>query len=313
MSTRKLRALTLIALGSSLAIPLAMAADQRQQQGGSAVVTVEPGKETPGDIPQSALHLKLDGKESEVTGFTPLRDPQSKVELVVLVDDGARTSLGTQMKDISKFIQDQRPGSKVGVAYMLNGRAAFAQPLTTDLAAAAHGVHLPMAGGEGASSSPYFCLSDLAKNWPSNDPHARREVVIISDGVDNYERTYDPDDPYVRAAMDDAVRARLIVYSIYWRSQGRFDSTAYAAYDGQNLLAEVAAATGGKSYWEGTGNPVSFVPYFEDIDRRIDNQYELDFMTAIGNKPAIESLKLTVSARGKIDAPQEVYVHTAAE
>lgn len=309
---RKLEALSLMAMGLSLAAPLAMAADQNQQMGGHAVVTVNPGKETPGDIPQSALHLKLNGKESEVTGFTLLRDPQSKVELVVLVDNGARTSLGTQLKGIEKFIQEQRPGTKVGVAYMLNGRAAFSQPLTTDLAAAAHGVHLPMGGGEGASSSPYFCLSDLAKNWPSNDPHARREVVMISDGIDYYNPRYDPNDSYVQAAMNDAVRAHLIIFTIYWRSQGVFDNTAYAAYDGQNLLTEVAGATGGKSYWQGMGNPVDFDPFFRDINERIDNQYELDFMTA-GDKPGIESLKLTVSAHAKLDAPGEVFVHPGAE
>lgn len=311
MLIRKFQAFALIALGA-LAVPFAMAADQNQQVGGHAVVTVDPGKETPGNIPQSALHLKLNGKESEVTGFTPLREPQSKVELVVLVDDAARGSLGTQMKDIANFIQGQMPGTKVGVAYMLNGRAVFSQPLTTDLAAAAHGVHLPMAG-EGASSSPYFCLSDLAKNWPSNDPHARREVVMISDGVDNYEPRYDPEDPYVQAAMNDAVRAHLIVYTIYWRSRGRLGGSNYGAYDGQNLLTEVAGATGGKSYWEGLGNPVSFDPYFKDIDQRIDNQFELDFMTVGSSKPAIDSLKLTVSARAKLDAPGEVYVHPGAE
>lgn len=311
MRVSKFQAITLFAASLAPAAPFSMAADQNQQVGGHAIVTVDPGKETPGNIPQSALHLKLNGKESEVTGFTPLRDPESKVELVVLIDDGARGSLGTQLKGIEKFIQEQRPGTKVGVAYMRNGRAAFSQPLTTDLAAAAKGVHLPM-GGEGVSSSPYFCLSDLAKNWPSNDPHARREVVMISDGIDYYNPRYDPNDQYVQTAMNDAVRAHLIIYTIYWRSQGVFDNTAYAAYDGQNLLTEVTEATGGKNYWQGTGNPVDFDPYFKNINQRIDNQYELDFVTA-GGKPAIESLKLTVSAHAKLDAPGEVFVHPGAE
>lgn len=311
MMLRKLEAFSLVAMGLSLVAPLAMAADQNRQVGGHAVVTVNPGKETPGNIPQSALHLKLNGKESEITGFTPLRDPQSKVELVVLVDNGARGSLGTQLKGIEKFIQEQRPGTKVGVAYMQNGQAAFSQPLTTDLATAAKGVHLPL-GGEGVSSSPYFCLSDLAKNWPSNDPHARREVIMVSDGIDYYNPRYDPNDQYVQTAMNDAVRAHLVIYTIYWRSRGVFDNTAYAAYDGQSLLTEVAGATGGKSYWQGTGNPVDFDPYFKDINQRIDNQYELDFVTA-GDKPAIKSLKLTVSANAKLDAPGEVFVRPGAE
>ena len=54
---------------------------------------------------------------------------------------------------------------------------------------------------------------------------------MVTDGVDNYERRYDPDDPYVQAAINDAVRARLVVYSIYWMNQGRADQTAYANND----------------------------------------------------------------------------------
>src|SRR5208283_3739972 len=127
----------------------------------------------PGGIPQDALHLKVDGKDSNITGWTQLRSPQSKVEMVVLIDDGARPSLGTQMNDIAKFIQGLPPDAQVAVAYMENGRAAFAGPLTADHGGVMKELHLPMAGMPGVSASPYFCLSDLAKNWPSNDAHAR--------------------------------------------------------------------------------------------------------------------------------------------
>jgi hypothetical protein len=175
-------------------------------------------------------------------------------------------------------------------------------------------LHLTAGAGEaGISGSPYFCLSDIAKNWPSSDVHARREVVMITDGVDYYDPRYDSEDPYVQTAMDDAVRARLSVYAIYWQSADRFDRTNYGAGTGQNLLAQITQGTGGVSYWEGTGNPVSFIPYFADIDRRLNNQYELDFMTAVGDKPQMQTLKLTISAHAKVNAPQEVYVHPGAE
>jgi hypothetical protein len=58
---------------------------------------------------------------------------------------------------------------------------------------------------------------------------------------------------------------------------------------------------------------MSFVPYFADIDRRLDNQYELDFMTAVGDKPQMQTIRLTVSAHAKVSAPQQVYVHPGAE
>jgi hypothetical protein len=313
MQNYKLQLAVLLAAGALLAASSALAADQNQEGQGSAVITILSGNEIPGGIPQDALHLKVDGKDSNITGWTQLRSPQSKVEMVVLIDDGARSSLGIQLSDIAKFIQGLPPDASVAVAYMENGRAALAGPLTTDHPAVMQELHLPMAGMPGVSASPYFCLSDLAKNWPSKDAHARREVAMVTDGVDYYEMRFDPDDPYVQAAINDAVRARLIVYSIYWRNAGRFDNTNYAANDGQNLLAILTQATGGNSYWMGNGNPVSLEPYFADISRRLDNQYELDFMAPMGSKPQMETLKLKVSANVKIDAPQQVYVHPGAE
>lgn len=318
MKFQRLEIAAWVAAGTLLAAPFAIAGngsgvvnDQTGQ--GRAVVTVLPGSETPGGIPQDALHLKINGKDSNVTGWTALESPANQLEVVVLIDDGARSSLGLQMKDIASFIQGLRPEAKVAVAYMQNGRAVLGGPLTTDHAAAARELHLPLAGMPGASASSYFCLSDLAKNWPSADTHARREVVMVTDGVDNYNLRYDPNDPYVQTAIGDSVRAHLIVYSIYWRNEGRFDRTGYAANDGQNLLAQLAEATGGNSYWQGFGNPVSFEPYLADIDRRMLNQYELDFMTPAGSKPQMASLKLKVSSNVKLDAPGQVYVHPGAE
>jgi hypothetical protein len=303
----------MMAAGSFLAASSAPAANQNQEGQGRAVVTIQSGNEIPGGIPQDALHVKVNGKDSNVTGWTQLRSPRSKVEMVVLIDDGARMSLGMQLNYTAKFIQGLPPDAKVSVAYMENGSAALAGPLTTDRAAAIRELHLPLPGMPGVSASPYFCLSDLAKNWPSKDANARREVVMVTDGVDYYEVRYDPEDPYVQAAIADSVRAHLIVYSIYWRNQGFLGRTDYADFDGQNLLAQLTQATGGNSYWMGFGNPVSFEPYFADINRRLDNQYELDFMAPIGSKPQMENLNLKVRAHVKIDAPQQVYVHPGAE
>ena len=309
--TLKLAALA--AAGALFAAPAVFAADNTSMEGqGRAVVTVVHGQELPRGISQQALQLKVDGKESNITSWSPL-GPQSKIELVVLIDDGARSSLGTQLSDIAKFIGSLPPNAKVAVAYMINGRAAFTSPLSNDRAAVERQLHLPLAGAAGISASPYFCLSDLAKNWPSRDAQARREVVMVTDGVDNYNRRYDPNDPYVQAAIDDSVRAHLIVYSVYWTSSGRFDRTMYGSNDGQNLLAQVAEATGGNSYWQGFGNPVSFQPYFEDINQRLENQYEIDFMAPLGSKPQMESLRLKVNAPAKVEAPQQVYVNAAGE
>jgi hypothetical protein len=293
----------------SIARGVAVAQEQAALGVGQAVVTVLPKHE--GDVAPSVanqdLSVKVNGKNAKVTKWAPFKS-DDRMELVILIDDSARSSLGTQMEEIGHFIKTLPPNTKTAIAYMQNGRATFAAPLTADHDQVLKALHMP-GGGAGADSSPYFCLSDLAKNWPSTDANARREVVMLTDGVDSFNRRFDPDDPYVQAAMTDAVKARLVVNAIYWMGRGRADSTEAANSSGQNLLAEVTAATGGKSFWQGMGNPVSLEPYFDELTRRFRNQYELGFVTPMKGKAEVETFKLKLSAPGdEVNAPQQVLV-----
>jgi hypothetical protein len=191
---------------------------------------------------------------------------------------------------------------------MMNGRAVFVGPLTADHAEVLRALHMP-GGSPGSNASPYFCLSDLAKHWPSGDRGVRREVVMVTDGVDNYERRFDPEDPYVESAINDSIRAGLVVYSIYWQNQGIADNTMYADNTGQSLLVEVTEATGGKNLWNGIGNPVSFQPCLEELVRRLDNQYMLGFSARLDGKPGTETLRVKVEGSAvDVTAPKQVFV-----
>ena len=292
------------------AAALLVAAPIFAQEGqGQALLTVLPhGKDATATLTQQDISLKINGKEANITRLKTLRDPGDRLEVIVMLDSGARTSIGTQLSDVADFIKSLPPNAKAGVAYMDLGVAKMAGPLTTDHAAAAKGLHLPI-GISGEDASPYFCLSDLAKHWPSNDTGARREVVMISDGIDYYEPHFDPEDPYMEASITDSVRAGVVVYSIFWENKGFMDRTMYGNDSGQNLLMEVTQATGGNSYWEGLGNPVSFQPYFKDLLRRFQNQYELTFTAPLKNKPQVADMKLTSKGvPGKVVSPQRVYV-----
>jgi len=307
MKVLKATAATL-AVGAMLLTAPAFAENEGQ---GQAVVTVLPAhnNEAPTSLTQQDLMLQINGKATNITNFTPLRGPNDRLELVVMMDSGAQTSLSTQLGEIADFVKSLPPDAKVTFAYMENGTARMSGPLTTDHNAALKGLHIP-SGIAGADASPYFCLSDLAKHWPSNDRSARREVVMISDGVDYYGGSrFDLQDPYMETAITDSVRSGLVVYSIYWQNKGRFNRGMFGNTFGQNLLLQVTQATGGNSYWVGTGNPVSFRPFFKDLQRRLLNQYEVSFTTSLKNKPEVSELKLRVNGiSGKVDAPGEVYV-----
>jgi len=296
--------------GTLMAASPAFAQKNAQQGQGRAIVTVLPSAKnaSAGQISAQNLKLKVNGKESAVTSFNQLQESNSPVELVLLLDSGARSSLGTQFNDIQTFVKEMPPNTKMAIAYMQQGRAVFSSQLSSNAADVLKGLHLS-SGIPGENASPYFCLSDLAKNWPSHDRTARREVVMITDGVDNYERRFDPDDPYVQTAINDSVRAGLVVYSIYWKNTGRINNTNYETNAGQNLLLLVTQATGGNSYWQGLGNPVSMQPFFQDLRRRLNNQYEVSFTAPSNGKPEIKSLKLDLHVpSAKVAAPQQVLV-----
>lgn len=287
--------------------------EYNQGQGNAVVTVLSPRGASSPSISKSQLTVKINGKSAEISRWEHLQDSNAPIQLVVLVDDAARGNLSNQLGDVAHFIKDLPPTAEVAVAYMDNGRANFAVHLSKDHAAAARGLRMPMSQA-GISGSPYFCLSDLAHHWPSQDPAARRVVVMITSGVDDYEVRYDPEDPYLQAAIHDAVRSRIAVYSIFWSGRGAFGG-GYAAYDGQNLLSQLTAATGGNSYWQGVGNPVSLEPYFKDLDRRLSNQYSLTFRVSLPKGPRVENLSLHANGiSAKLVAPQEVFIgHPAAE
>jgi hypothetical protein len=299
-------AAAMIGLIAAVSPAFAQGSDEVSAQ--TVITVLGKNNEAAAPLQERDLTVQVDGKRTNVTDLVPLRGDRAGLELVVLIDGSARTSLGTQMGDIERFVKSLPPTTSVGIAYMENGRAVFSQPLTADKAKALEGLHLPN-GSPGSSASPYFCLSDLAKKWPSTDRENRREVVMITDGVDPYNLRFDPENPYLQAAVNDSIRAGLIVDSIYWHDQGRYDRGLYQNNAGQSLLNLVAQATGGRSYWEGLGNPVSLAPYFDDLSRRLQNQYELGFAAKAKSKPEIATLKVKLTMPdAKLDAPQKVAI-----
>lgn len=297
---------------SALLMAAPLFAQNEGQTQGQAVVTVLPAKnaETAPALSQQDVQVKINGKDATVTNWTPYRGDDGRLEVVVMLDSGARTSMANQFGDIKDFVNGLPADAKVTLAYMQFGTAKLVSPLTADKNAVLSKLAIPN-GMPGQNASAYICLSDLAKHWPSNDRDARRVVVMISDGVDYYDPQFDPQDPYMQAAIKDSVRSGLVVYSIYWQNKGRFDRTGYASASGQNLLLQVTQATGGESYWQGMGNPVSFVPYFKDINKRLQNQYEVAF-TAPVSKSGVDSMKVKVNGiSGKVAAPQQVYLGRA--
>jgi hypothetical protein len=149
----------------------------------------------------------------------------------------------------------------------------------------------------GVNASPYFSLTDLVKKWPASSD--RKEVLMVSDGVDRYYGAGDLANPYLEAAIDDAGKAGIAVSAIYTPGAGHFGHSYWQNYWGQIYLSELADKTGGEAYYIGfTGAPVSFSPYLDQLAQRLSNQYLLSFLAKPGKKAGWRQVRVSTEIQG---------------
>jgi hypothetical protein len=293
MNKRCLVLKALVAIASLLASVEFIAAQESPAPSGPAVnlvVTVEArhGSNVP-EITRDDV-MAYEGRERDrITGWLPLKGDHAGLEFIILLDDSASVSLGSQLEDLRQFINAQPPTTKVGVAYMQNGTAQIAQNPTNDHALAGKALRLPF-GNPGASASPYFSLGDLIKRWPASEE--RHEVLMITDGIDRYWGS-GPDNAYVDQVIEQAQRAGLIVFSIYTPGAGHYGHSYWRTYWGQNYLSQLSDESGGEAYYLiGSAPPVTFAPYLEDITRRLNNQYLLTLIAKPQKKAGMQRIKV---------------------
>ncbi len=207
-----------------------------------------------------------------ITNLVLLRGDRAGLELFVLVDNCSSCEAGTQFEELSRFIASQPSSTKIGVAYIQNGRLEMAEQPTTDHARAASVLNTP-SGSKPAS--PFVALADLIRGWPQTA--SRRAVLMISNGIDPAVPATSVQDPSAEAALDAAQRAGVTVWVIYHPSADYLSTDPSKIYTGQVQLAHVADETGGEAYFLGLGPMPSLAPFLADLADHLANQYLLEF------------------------------------
>jgi hypothetical protein len=272
------------------------------------VVTIEAkrGKDIP-NVEQRDIKVSEQQTPRTVTSFTPLRADDAGLQLMLLIDDSSGSSFDTQINEIKQWIKALPPSTEIAVGYMRNGLANMAQKFTTDLGAAANSIRLPLGAG-GADVSPYDSLSEAVKAWPKSNVE-RREVVMVSSGIEGLGGGLAPENQYVNKGIADAQRAGVIVFTIYNPSAGHFGHTFWRETIGQNLLSQLADETGGESYIRTFGPPVSLRPFLDEISIKLQHQYLLTFLARPEKKAGLQPVKVGVTAdNADVAAPDRVYV-----
>jgi len=274
----------------------------------TATITVESKHEV--QLDPAALKLQVNRHPVAINSVVPVA--KGSAQVAILIDDGLRGSFGNQISEIKKFLSTLPSGTKVLVGYMQNGGVRLATDgFTPDREAAANALRIPLSA-PGISASPYFCLSEFVKKWPSDQPGARF-VLMLTNGVDPYNGRPSPlnqDSPYVQEAAQDAQLAGVAVYSIYYADAGGAFRGGRGSFSGQSYLEQVAEATGAESFNVGTITPPSILPYLEDFGKAMTESYVVSFQAdaAKEKNDTLDSLKLTTSQPGiKIHAPEAVH------
>jgi hypothetical protein len=281
---------------------------QAQQEGPiptQALVGVDAKSMPPTDA--SALTVTVNDRKEPLTSWLPVAPANAQVAL--LIDDGLRESVGRELDNLRAFVGNLAPGIEVMVGFMQYGHVVAEQPFTTDHAQAASTLRLPE-GVPGMSASPYISLSDFVRRWPGSGASASsvtgagatahikaRFVIMITNGVDPYNGSTslsNQNSPYVDTAVSDAQRAGVAVYAIYFGDAGIRGPSADNS--GQSYLADLTQRTGGVSYWEGVGNPVSTAPFLAQFQHAIGETYVATFLAPTGKDPQRDMVHVKFTA-----------------
>lgn len=289
----------------------------------SMVVTVQchRGSELPQISPEK-ITVNENRTPAKVTEWVPLQGDRAGLELFLLLDETMGTGRGRQLQDVQHFITNQPATTRIGIAYMQQGETKIAQTPTADHSLASAALHVTL-GTLDKTVSPYVSIESLIKKWPAGND--RREIIMISDGVDSlFGQQGDKDNIYVNSAVAAAQRAGIIVFTINSSrvepglNANRTSSQETGFRDAArpnwstNYLSEVADQTGGVSYYQQSGAPTSFAPYLDDAARRLSHQYQLTFLAKPEKKNGLQPVKVAVEMpHAEVTRAERVYVPTA--
>lgn len=242
----------------------------------SVVVTVVGPKYTaPPVVGKNDISVYEGKTKRDVTDWVPAQGDKASLQLAILIDDAiAPTEIGNQLNDVREFIKSQPNTTSVGVFYASNGTIQAASQFSTEHAAVAKSLRMPIGNG-GAFTSTYLSLMDLFKRWPVTG--ARREVLVIADGIDRFRG--DPFSPDVDSTIARAETAGIMVHTLYAQGTGRVFRNTFRVSWGQSNLGKMADETGGEAFFQGLSTPISFSPFLKQLDMVLKNQYLLTYRT----------------------------------
>ena len=264
-----------------LSTPLAFAQGGRKGRGAPRPVTIPVTikvQKPEVEIRVVDFMLREDG---DVQSLLSIRRPaENPVTLAVLTQDDLVSSISNETKGVADFIRQLPSGSRVMIGYIRSGSLELRRKFTTDLEKAAAGLRTPLGVASAGPYNPYIEIIEGLKRYDSQ-PLGRRAMIVVSDGVD-ISRGVDSSSPNQSIDLDRAIaeaqRRSVAIYTIFAPPAGTNGSSLLIT-NGQSCLKKLSDETGGRSFFQGTGAPVSFDPFLKEISATLDRQIALTYLS----------------------------------
>jgi VWFA-related protein len=250
------------------------------------------------------LIVKEDKEEQTILSVRSVMN--TPLALAVIIQDNLSQDVNLQLSDLRKFIRGMPRGSRVMVAYIRGGTLRIRQRFTDDLERAA--AALQIVGGIQSGTSPFDGVAD-ATNYFESLPSGRRAILLIADGADGSR----PDlldmvsSPELDRAILRAQRRGVAVYSIYSSSALTQNARSRFTAAGQSALNRLADETGGRSFYQGSQTPVSFVPFLKDLGLLLGRQFALTYLSTHMKKGYHRVEVTSTNPSVKIEHPKGYY------
>jgi hypothetical protein len=249
-------------------------------------VTAVGKKETnPPIVNKEDVQLYLNKERTQIADWKH----GGKLYLAVVIDDSLDNVIANQWNDLKAFFAAQPDTTYISVSYARNGTAMVAQDFTNDHELAAKALRLPLGGG-GAFSSPYLTLLDLMKRWPSSAD--RRSILFFSSGIDYFRGDFWTRPVDLDSTISLAQKQNINIWTIYAPDAGHRARGFFLISRAQSYLSQLSDETGAESFYLGTGEPVTFKPYFDELALHLNNQYLLTFNASGGEKGRFERVRV---------------------
>jgi hypothetical protein len=303
MKTSRVVGLILAWAALAAAAPPAAASDLVQ-----VVVTATAKKGAPPPIERSTVVVFQEKQRRPVIDWVPLKGGRP-MNLALMIDETVGGGFGIHLDSLSSFIRALPPNVRVAVIYARNANATVAQNFTSDHAAAAQALRLPL-GSPGAIASPYLALLNLLERWPEDGNPG--QVLLVSHGIDLFRGASSSApgvNPDLRRAIETSLRRGIVVNTLYASGSGRAQRNRFLVSNGQGSLSRLAQETGGEAFFQGFSTPVSFKPFLNELGENLGQQYLLTFRAQPGKKASYQRLRVDAEVAGvKLTAPARVYI-----